>query len=221
MTGRKRPIKGRVRPDEIVLSSEPLTGQNRPINADDVTKSSAMIGRNRPRTSFEEPFEEDIRPTGTLIAFPEPRQKRQESDNGFASFWAIYPRRDSKGRARPAFAAAVKKAPLETILAGATRYAAERQGKDAQYTKLPATWLNGECWGDQSLAAPNNASQTAYADSSEWSRPKFVSVIERAKENKSWFPAYGDPANIPADLIDAELRAILDRPSKSVSQVVA
>jgi len=33
-------------------------------------------------------------------------------------------------------------------IAGAQRYAVERQGQPPKYTKHPATWLNGGCWED-------------------------------------------------------------------------
>ena len=29
------------------------------------------------------------------------------------------------------------------------RYAAQRDGEDPQFTKHPATWLNGKCWTDE------------------------------------------------------------------------
>lgn len=66
----------------------------------------------------------------------------------FDRFWDVYPKRKSKPHAQKAFAKACKVAPAERIIAGAERYAAERQGKDATYTKHPASWLNAHCWED-------------------------------------------------------------------------
>jgi hypothetical protein len=43
------------------------------------------------------------------------------------------------------------------MLNGAMRYAAERTGQDQRYTKHPATWLNGQCWKDESNAAAPRA----------------------------------------------------------------
>ena len=34
---------------------------------------------------------------------------------------------------------------LETLIAGAKRYAAEMAGKESQFIRYPATWLNGKC----------------------------------------------------------------------------
>lgn len=66
-------------------------------------------------------------------------------------FWQIYPRRTDK-------TAALKKLdqirrsgslPWETFLAGVKRYADSVRGKDPQYTKGPAAWLNAGKWEDE------------------------------------------------------------------------
>jgi DNA-binding transcriptional regulator YhcF (GntR family) len=67
----------------------------------------------------------------------------------FQQFWAIYPKRKDIGKARAALKRALKKADLADILAGAENYARMRQGKDPQYTKLPASWLNAQAWMDE------------------------------------------------------------------------
>lgn len=61
----------------------------------------------------------------------------------FEAFWQRYPRRDSKGHARKAWAAAVRKAPPDDILAGLDRY---QFSETPRFQPLPATWLNGERW---------------------------------------------------------------------------
>jgi len=66
----------------------------------------------------------------------------------FEHFWSIYPRRIAKFKARTAWDKALKFSSEEEILDGARRYAIERQDEDQQYTKHPATWLNGGCWMD-------------------------------------------------------------------------
>ena len=66
----------------------------------------------------------------------------------FEEFWAIYPRRVAKQAAIKAYRKALKLATAADIIAGARRYAAERQGQDMAYTKHPGTWLNGGCWAD-------------------------------------------------------------------------
>ena len=66
----------------------------------------------------------------------------------FDDFWTAFPRKIAKGAARRAFKTALKKTTPETLVDGARRYARDRAGKDDQYTKHPASWLNGECWED-------------------------------------------------------------------------
>ena len=63
---------------------------------------------------------------------------------------SVYPRKGSRPVAFRAFTKALQKADLETILNGARAYA-EDPNREQQFTKLPATWLNQECWDDPPL----------------------------------------------------------------------
>ncbi len=76
-----------------------------------------------------------------------------EDDPGFVAFWGIYPRRDSKLSAREAWPKALARAggDAAVINDGAARYR-DWPGRDEQFPKMPATWLNNECWNDE-LAA--------------------------------------------------------------------
>lgn len=96
------------------------------------------------------------------LAEPESKTPRARADpKDFEQFWEIYPRREAKGAARKAWAQAIKKAPVDEILAGARAYRDDgaRQRSEPKFTKLPATWLNAECWTDErpSRASPVNA----------------------------------------------------------------
>ena len=68
----------------------------------------------------------------------------------FADFWSVYPRRDDPGRAKIAWARAVKKADPQAIIDGARRYASDRN-REQQFTKHPTTWLNAESWANEPL----------------------------------------------------------------------
>lgn len=68
-------------------------------------------------------------------------------EDQFEMFWSKYPRRVAKGTARTAFAKAVKKTDLETMLIALAEYKAKKP--DRIDFKHPATWLNGECWHDE------------------------------------------------------------------------
>lgn len=72
----------------------------------------------------------------------------------FEEFWKLYPRKQAKGAARSAFVKALKKADLETILAGVRRFASDPNRQD-EFTAHASTWLNQERWTDE--AQPNKA----------------------------------------------------------------
>jgi len=68
----------------------------------------------------------------------------------FLDWYFEYPRKESKGVAEKAYAKARKHATAEALIEGAIRYR-EDPNREPQYTKLPATWLNGKCWEDGPL----------------------------------------------------------------------
>lgn len=73
----------------------------------------------------------------------------------FAEFWRQYPRKVAKGQARKAYATARRKGVAAvTILNGVMRYAAD-PGREAEFTKHAATWLNAEGWDDEPLPRRN------------------------------------------------------------------
>ena len=78
-------------------------------------------------------------------------------DEPFDRFWAEYPSKIGKGKAREAYDAAVKKArkagskdPHALMLSGLAKATASARWKDPTYTiPNPATWLNQERWDDE------------------------------------------------------------------------
>ena len=74
-------------------------------------------------------------------------KKRNDYPDDFENFWRTYPRHEDKKKAFVAWQKALKGgATVDEIIAGAVRYAKYRAGEPEQYTKHPATWLNGDCW---------------------------------------------------------------------------
>lgn len=78
----------------------------------------------------------------------------------FEEFWSAYPRREGKGHAWAAWlknlkraAASSKRAEDETVeqflARRANDYAAFTSTKDREFIRLPATWLNGGNWDDE------------------------------------------------------------------------
>jgi hypothetical protein len=72
----------------------------------------------------------------------------QITSTAFDDFWRVYPKKVVRTDAMRAFKRAARLAPVDEIIRGATRYAAERAGEYTRYTKHPATWLNKGCWSD-------------------------------------------------------------------------
>lgn len=73
----------------------------------------------------------------------------QADDSQFDNFWNCYPkgRKVGKGKARDAWKKAIKKTSPEVIISAAVEYASSETGQ-GEFVKMPATWLNGECWED-------------------------------------------------------------------------
>jgi hypothetical protein len=109
-------------------------------------KSSAAKGEGQRFSRVKPTSAESIERDNQL---KEPSDERVSPD-GFDLFWQAYPKKVGKGHARTAFNKAVKAGTKpETIINGATRYAAERASEDPRYTKHPQTWLRAECWLDE------------------------------------------------------------------------
>lgn len=71
-------------------------------------------------------------------------------DADFEHFYATYPKRVGRKAAEAAWVKAMRDgADAAVIIAGAKRYADEREDEDPKYTKQPATWLNQGCWEDE------------------------------------------------------------------------
>lgn len=68
----------------------------------------------------------------------------------FDLFWLAYPRKGDKKKALISFRGALTITNSAVIIAGARRYAND-PNRDNAFTKLPTTWLNGECWNDSPL----------------------------------------------------------------------
>ena len=85
-----------------------------------------------------------------VSAHADAHQNTQEDDTDFERFWTVYPRRVDKARAKKTWSSKVKQGcQPEDIIAGAQRYAKERNGQDPKYTKHPATYLNAKSWEDE------------------------------------------------------------------------
>lgn len=104
---------------------------------------TASKGTEKNRT--ERNREEEKAKTQTA-AMHQPDEGRVDEVSGFEAFWQIYPRRVGKGQARRAFALALGKVGLSSLLAALRAYEFDPRER---FQPHPATWLNGERWLDE------------------------------------------------------------------------
>jgi hypothetical protein len=91
----------------------------------------------------------------------------------FLDWYLEYPRKESRASAEKAYTKARAQASFETLVEGARRYAAD-PNREKQFTKLPATWLNGGCWDDDPLPSRNPSGRPTTSD-------KMRNTVERAR----------------------------------------
>lgn len=82
-----------------------------------------------------------------------------KAPNRFEEFWAAYPRKVDKKKAKDAFDVATKTTDPELIIAGAMRHAADPNRTD-QFTKHPTTWLRAGSWDNEPLPPRNDTSES-------------------------------------------------------------
>ena len=127
----------------------------------------------------------------------------------FDEFYAAYPKRVSRGQANRAFKTAISKTSADTIIAAARVFAAKQVGKDKQFIPHPATWLNGECWADETLATsqPISGNPQVFVEENTaawlaWERyrgKRSPSTENRATHKRGWhFPTEFPPEDIAA-----------------------
>ena len=96
-----------------------------------------------------ENLEQEVLDLGEL-ALAEGRDLVRIEADPFDEFWAAYPRKDDKKKARLAYTKALRTTTAEEILAGARRYAGD-PNREARYTRHATTWLNNESRGNEPL----------------------------------------------------------------------
>ena len=94
------------------------------------------------------------------------KDKDIDKETSFDEFWNIYPRKVGKAEAERAYLKALKVATPEQIIAGAKKYADDKN-RIPIYTAHPSTWLNQGRWEDEPI--PSREAQTAPT----WSPPAF------------------------------------------------
>ena len=77
------------------------------------------------------------------------------AQDAFAQFWNAYPNHKDKKRAESAFAKAIRKVDLETMLAAidAQKRTDGWIKENGRFIPMPSTWLDGERWNDDAKPA--------------------------------------------------------------------
>lgn len=95
-----------------------------------------------------------------------PSGARQGAEpDGFAEFYAAYPRKKSRRTAATAYAKARKRATAAEILTGLAMVVAgwKASGRTMEHTPYPASWLNADGWLDEPDAAATPGRRPATA----------------------------------------------------------
>lgn len=123
------------------------------------------------RTPEEDVFEKDVVKNTSPPALPgmgglAPAAEQPKSptvggdeDPEWLAFWAAYPNKVSKKKARAAYAKARRVATFATLMDGLERYLAFDDRARRGYVKDPVVWLNGECWDDEPVRPRGAAAQ--------------------------------------------------------------
>jgi hypothetical protein len=142
------------------------SGRHAPSAAQTTNQPSAQPSKDKDSSSAPPPQsspDEDL--FGPLAAASEAVHERKAAEDlkAFGDFWLLYPKKKDRGEALKEWRAAVEAgADPEHIKAGAQRYAHERKGQDAKFTKFPATWLRKGCFDDEPDPEPPPQSGTGH-----------------------------------------------------------
>lgn len=85
----------------------------------------------------------------------ETETKRKKKDNAlvrFDEFWAVCPKKTSRGSAEKAWIKATSLTTPDILIAAMDAYRATCGGKDGAFIKTPGPWLNEKKWLDEGIA---------------------------------------------------------------------
>lgn len=155
--------------------------------------------RNSAESAERTPPKKEIPPTPpkektTPTSFSEAEASSNETRARFAEFWTLFPNKVGKRDAEKAFAAALRRAPFEAIMAGLRRYVAKT---DDRPWCNPTTFLNQDRWEDQPAEAQPRSQAPPKRDT-------YVDAMNRILEGRAngtenLFGTDGDAQRLPAD----------------------
>lgn len=101
-------------------------------------------------------------------------------DAGFDDFWANYPKKVDKQKAKTAWRTARRSGvPAEKLIDRAAAYGRERASENPKFTKYPGTWLNfGAYDNEPEQTQPGSHLRAVSGYGGPWQRPADDSVYE-------------------------------------------
>jgi hypothetical protein len=162
---------------DIAAQEDP--DETEPDDKDDLAEASPPKTTKSKSSATESLFPDDPPPAKAKAKAKAP--PASAIDEAFNLWWDQYPKRAGKKDAvRKIYRRIISKgeASSEELLAGAMRYAAAVTGKDPQYTKYPAGWLNDARWTDEHRPAPS----VQFGASSRSQQPQRRSYVDIALE---------------------------------------
>lgn len=75
--------------------------------------------------------------------------ERVSDPERFDEFWAAYPRKTDKAKAKVAWAKAIRSNDPARLISAATTFAISKRDTETRFIPHPTTWLNGERWEDE------------------------------------------------------------------------
>lgn len=124
------------------------------------TDDTSGVPKMEPKLIIES-FNESISPPspsgdGKVGRSSKPRKSVEDTPEFLAwfegEFWKLYPRREDKKTARSKLSKIATTPAMRTrIIDGLKRQLPELRQRELRHVKLPATWINGECWDNEPL----------------------------------------------------------------------
>ena len=129
--------------DEIAQFAQPA--QQSAAICGELPQNAALIQSNPIQSESESESESEHAQASAQV----------NAQDAFAQFWNAYPNHKDKKRAESAFAKAIRKVDLETMLAAidAQKRTDGWIKENGRFIPMPSTWLNGERWNDDAKPA--------------------------------------------------------------------
>jgi uncharacterized protein YdaU (DUF1376 family) len=153
--------------------------------------SISIIGNNSRKTSSRDSTE-------TLVSEAKKSEPKEDmiGREFEEQFWPLYPRKVDRKDALAAYRKARKKVSFEIIIAALTAFVSDVAGKDQQYIRHAARWINGQSWENVSLSSGPLASD-------DWAKRLRHARRIRQWSTIEWGPLPGvEGCRVPTNLLE-------------------